>query len=71
MDEKDFRVGEYIIYRNGESYQIGRIKSMRDDGCFVFYHGGETAAKTRFENMHKLDNAHHILKTELGGLFNE
>lgn len=29
----DFKVGEYIIYHNGEHYELGRIKSLRPDGA--------------------------------------
>ena len=36
-----YNIGEYIIYVNGDSYEIGRIKSVHDDGCFVAYHEGE------------------------------
>lgn len=63
----EFHVGEYIIYRNGEKYELGRITSLRDDGAFVCYHESETAAKTPYDHMHKLINAYTILKTTLGG----
>lgn len=33
----DWRVGEYIIYRNSERYELGRIVSLREDGAFVCY----------------------------------
>ena len=52
----DFHVGEYIIYRNGEKYELGRITTLRDNGAFVCYYGTETAAKTPYEFMHKLIN---------------
>ena len=63
----DFYEGEYIIYRNGEKYELGRIASLRDDGAFVCYHEGETAAKTPYDHMHKLMNAYTIKGTSLGG----
>lgn len=63
----DFYEGEYIIYRNGEKYELGRIASLRNDGAFVCYHEGETAAKTPYDHMHKLTNAYTIKKTTLGG----
>lgn len=63
----DFYEGEYIIYRNGEKYELGRIVSMRDDGAFVCYHEGETAAKTSYSDMHKLTNAHTIKGSSIGG----
>lgn len=62
-----FYEGEYIIYRNGEKYELGRIASLREDGAFVCYHEGETAAKTPYDNMHKLINAYTVKATSLGG----
>lgn len=63
----EFREGEYIIYQNGDRYEIGKIKRIVDDGAFVWYHSGETAAKTPFERMHKIANEHVIGETSLGG----
>ncbi len=63
----DFYEGEYIIYRNGEKYELGRITSLKEDGAFVCYHEGETAAKTPYSRMRKLINAHVIKATSLGG----
>ena len=65
--KNNFKPGEYIIYINGDAIEIGRIKRITDDGAFVWYHGGETAAKTPFDCMHKLMNAYVIEKTKLGG----
>lgn len=68
----EFEVGEYIIYVNGDRYEIGRIKSLGPGGAFVCYHGGETAAKTPYSHMHKLINSYCIKETTLGGeIFNE
>ena len=67
MDE--YSVGEYIIYRNGEKYELGRIKSLREDGAFVAYHEGETGALTPYSHMHKLINRYCIKDTTLGGDF--
>ena len=63
----DFKVGEYIVYQNGDRYEIGRIKRITDDGAFVWYHEGETAAKTPFDCMHKIVNGNTIKQTLLGG----
>ena len=63
----EFEIGEYIIYVNGDKYELGRITSLRDDGAFVCYHEGETAAKTPYHTMHKLINRACISKTTLGG----
>ena len=65
----DFKVGEYIVYVNGDKYEIGRIKSLCDDGAFVAYHEGETGAKTPFDCMHKIVNGYAIEQTSLGGEF--
>ena len=61
----DFREGELIVYVNGETFQIGEIKRLCSDGAFVWYHEGDTASKTPFENMHKLQNAYCIKQTSL------
>ena len=65
----DFKVGEYIIYVNGDKFELGRVKRICEDGAFVAYHEGETGAKTPFDCMHKLVNGHVIERTSLGGGF--
>lgn len=70
-DKEKFREGQYIIYVNGEHYELGRIKSLRDDGAFVAYHSGETGAKTPYDLMHPLVNEYVIEKTMLGGIYFE
>jgi len=67
MSKDDFVEGEYIIYTNGERFEIGRIKTLQEDGAFVAYHEGETGAKTPYDTMHKLVNAYTIKFTTLGG----
>lgn len=67
MDE--YKVGQYIIYHNGDHYELGRIKSLHPDGAFVAYHSGETGAKTPYDLMHPLVNEFVIQKTLLGGLY--
>ena len=62
-----FEPGEYIIYINGDVIEIGRIKRITEDGAFVWYHSGETAAKTPFDCMHKLMNSYVIESSKLGG----
>ena len=63
----DFRAGEYILYQNGNRFELGKIKRLCDDGAFVWYSSGETAAKTPYECMHKIVNSHVISHTILGG----
>lgn len=67
MHKDNFNEGEYIIYVNGDRYELGRIASLKDDGAFVCYHLGETAAKTPYDLMHKLTNSYVIEKTNIGG----
>ena len=63
----EFREGDYIIYQNGDRYEIGKIKRIVDDGAFVWYSSGVTAAKTSFVDMHKITNDYVIGETSLGG----
>lgn len=63
----DFKIGDYVIYVNGDRYEIGKIKRIVSDGAFVWYSEGETAAKTSFRDMHKIMNRHVIRETSLGG----
>ena len=67
MNKDDFEEGEYIVYVNGEKCELGRIKTLREDGAFVAYHEGETGAKTPYDTMHKLINEYTIKCTSLGG----
>lgn len=63
----DFSVGEYVIYINGDSVELGRIKRLTSTGAYVYYSSGDTAAKTPYDCLHKLINSYTILKTNLGG----
>lgn len=62
-----FEEGEYIIYQNGDRFELGKIKRITPDGAFVYYSSGTTAAKTPFSCMHKLANEYVIGETSLGG----
>ena len=46
MSEAKFKPGEYIIYQNGDSFEIGKIKRICDDGSFVWYSGGDITRTT-------------------------
>ena len=65
----EFKVGELIIYQNGSSFEIGKIKRIAEDGsgAWVYYSSGDTAAKTPFDHMHKLINTYVVTETTLGG----
>lgn len=65
----DFKEGEYIIYVNGDKYELGRVKQVCEDGCFVAYSEGETGAKTPYDCMHKLINRHCIKSTSFAPVF--
>ena len=62
----NFKENEIVLYQNGDKFQVGRIKRLCDDGAFVWYHSGDTAAKTPYENLHKLQNATCLTNTALG-----
>ena len=64
---KVFHEGDLIIYQNGDRFEIGKIKHLTDNGAFVWYSSGETAAKTPYDCMHKLTNAYCITGNTLGG----
>jgi hypothetical protein len=66
MGVPDYKVGQYIVYHNGDRYEIGRIKRLCSNGAFVCYSEGETAAKTPYDLMHHLVNEYCIQKTILG-----
>jgi hypothetical protein len=61
------REGQLIVYKNGSRYEVGKIKRIVEDGAFVFYHEGETAAKTPFDCIFPIENEHCIKQTSLGG----
>lgn len=64
---ESFKAGDYIIYRNGTTYQIGRIKRLTERGAFVCYHEGDTASLTPFSCINRLLNGYLIKDTLLGG----
>ena len=63
----EFHVGQYVVYRNGEKYELGRIASLKQQCAFVCYHEGETAAATPYHTIHPLKNAYTIKSTTLVG----
>ncbi len=64
MPGEDYKVGELILYRNGDTFEIGEIKRLCDDGAFVYYSTGDTAAKTRYEDMHKIVNGYAFKRVD-------
>ena len=70
----EFKEGQYVVYHNESTnhYELGRIKTLTENGAFVAYHSGETGAKTPYDLIYPLINEYVIQKTSLGGLyFNE
>lgn len=64
-----FKVGEFIVYVNGNQYELGKVKSIKENRAFVYYHEGDTASLTPFHCMHKLINGYTIKKSSLGNTF--
>jgi len=64
---KDFKEGEYVIYQDGNRYELGKIKRIINGSIFVYYTSGNTASKTSISHLHKLTNAYVIGETSLGG----
>ena len=75
MDSKQFKENELVVFigkaPDGEIYtvEIGKIKKLCNDGAFVYYHTGDTAAKTNYEDLYKIRNAYAI--DNLGGQSDE
>lgn len=63
-----FRVGQYVVYKNGDKHEIGLIKRLIDDSAFVWYHEGDTAARTNLKDLYPINNEHCIISTSLGGM---
>lgn len=62
----NFSEGEIVVYigkdPEGNIYtiEVGKIKRLCKDGAFVWYHTGDTAAKTRYEDLYKIKNEYAI-----------
>ena len=75
MDSKQFKEKEIVCFigkdPRGEIYdvEIGKIKRLCQDGAFVYYHTGSTAAKTNYNDLYKIKNAYAIGR--LGGNNND
>lgn len=75
MDSKQFKEGELVVFigksPNGDIYtvEVGKIKRLCKDGVFVYYHTGDTAAKTDYRDLYKIKNAYAI--DNLGGIKND
>ena len=56
-----FKAGDVVLYKRAysEHYELGVVKRPCNDGsgdCFVWYHQGDTAARTPYSCLRKIDN---------------
>ena len=71
LGKNDFKEEEYVVYigmtpeKEIYAVEVGKIKRLCDDGAFVYYHTGDTAAKTNYKDLYKIKNAYAI--KNLGG----
>lgn len=66
----EFREGEPVIYQNGPIFQLGIVKRVcGGDEYFVWYHSGDTAARTHARHLRKINNqyAFHIIRLDPDG----
>lgn len=56
--KSDIAPGDIIAYqrRGSQHFEIGLVKRVVDDGAFVYCMQGETAAKTPFDCICKIQN---------------
>lgn len=63
----EYQVGEAVLYQNGDRFELGIIKSVcGNNEYFVWYHTGDTAARTHARHLHKISNeyAFHIIRLD-------
>lgn len=63
LGPEDFKEGELVIYQNGDSFEVGRIKRLERHAAYVWYHEGQTAAATPYSCLRKIRNAYAIKDT--------
>ena len=67
-----FTEGEIVMYivkdHSGNIYnvELGKIKKLLKDGAFVYYHTGDTAHKTSYDDLYKIKNT-YLIKEDLFG----
>ena len=74
---RKFKEGDLVVYApiddKGDFYkfELGKIKSInkKEKTAFVYYHTGDTAARTNLFDLIKITNQ-GLIKTNLGGDFN-
>lgn len=61
-----FKEGELVVFIGKDpegkiySIEVGKIKKLCKDGAFVYYHTGDTAAKTDYKDLYKIRNAYAV-----------
>ena len=68
MSRDDFREGELVALhiKGTNTVEIGKIKSLADDGAFVYYTTGTTSAKTHYDKLLRITNVYAIGETAIG-----
>jgi hypothetical protein len=60
MNNDEFQEGELVIAVCGDRYEVGKIKRLTDGAAFVWYHTGDTAAKTPLGMLHHISNSYVV-----------
>lgn len=57
--EHEFKAGDVVLFKKGDHYELGIVKrKCEDGGYFVWYNIGDTAAKTRAEDLREIYNSY-------------
>ena len=65
---EDLRPGQLVLYTNGATYEIGKVKRIADDhNAFIWYSEGDTAEKTELVRISPIRNVDVVKETSLGG----
>lgn len=55
----ELKAGDVVLFKKGEHYELGIVKrKCEDGGYFVWYNIGDTAAKTRAEDLREIYNSY-------------
>lgn len=64
MSKPKFKAGDIVLYQNGNTFELGLVKSVVDPNTKyeyryrVYYHTGSTTAVTDERNLHPIMNAY-------------
>ncbi len=72
VEYPEYKVGETVLYQNGDKFELGIIKTVILDSeyyptneYFVWYNTGDTAARTHARYLHKISNDYAFTITRL------